>query len=692
MTRSGEFACGAICASLLLPASALGAGFRAITLEEAASGVSVCVTGVVTMASSWQPNSCVIASPDDPNGPAVYVGGTGKFSPGVKLENLDAPLSVGQVVEVRGRAAPMLFEPGVEASSIVAVGAMKLPSPPEYTLRDFANGRLDNRRAALSGVLMDVVDGKFAEHETDAKRFARLRIATGEGVFNAHVLGDSSAWREMVDAEVRVEGCAMSYFNLRAEFLGLQLEVMSPNDVNVAVPPPHEPFDSPEVPLDRLFTRGDNHRVRVRGVVTYAKGGEFFYIQSGMKTLKVRSRSLDPIAPGDEIEAAGFPLMRDNMGVLDASVYRKAGHRDPIAPLQEYSDEDRMPFVDWKVLDLGGMARTIVAQWVRGAHTENEDAAYVFLRESMVKVVAPKGMLDVPPDWDEWHPTVRVTGVCATKMEENDFEGRHTRITSFDMLIDDTPGRGVELVKDGVWRLHTRKVAAARVVLAASIFAFLGMVVMFVRWRAQRLRSLRRKAIDAERKRMAGDLHDTIEQHISGARMLLNGVRIYGGTLPCKVVGALKDADEILARAKVQIREAVWNLRSDELFDSPPDVVLRRIAKRVSTTGAVRVETFLATMPGGLDAHKFAECVYVVQEAITNAVKHGKARRVAICSDENGIYVLNDGQPFEADKVLGAEAGHFGLSSMRERAARIGMSLTFENRKRFVAVKMEVKK
>ena len=173
---------------------------------------------------------------------------------------------------------------------------------------------------------------------------------------------------------------------------------------------------------------------------------------------------------------------------------------------------------------------------------------------------------------------------------------------------------------------------------------------------------------------------------------MLNGARIYGGALPGKVVGALKDADEILARAKVQIREAVWNLRNDEIFDSPPDVVLRRMAKRVSTTGAVRVETFLATMPGGLDAHKFAECVYVVQEAITNAVKHGKARRVAICSDRNGIYVLNDGQPFDADKVLGAEAGHFGLSSMRERADRIGMTLTFENRKRFVAVKMEVKK
>lgn len=678
--------------SFLLPASALGAGFRAITLEEAASGVSVCVTGVVTMASSWQPNSCVIASPDDPNGPAVYVGGTGKFSPGVKLENLDAPLSVGKVVEVRGKAARMLFEPGIEASGIVPVGEMKLPSPPEYSLGDFANGRLDNRRAALTGVLVEVAEGKLEDHETEARRFARLVVSTQEGMFNAHVPGDFKRWRGLVDAEVRLEGCAMSFFNLRAEFLGLQLEVTDADGIKVLVPPRQAPFDVAEVPLDRIFLHGNCHRVKVRGVVTYAKCGEFFYMQSGMKTLKVRAGSQDTVVPGDEIEAVGFPMMRDNMGELGASLYRKVGHRDPIAPLQEYTDEDRMPFVGWKVLDLGGMARTIVAQWVRSANTESDDEAYVFLRESMVKVVAPKGMLDVPPDWDEWHPTVRVTGVCATKMEENDFEGRHTRITSFDMLIDDTPGRGVEVVKDGIWRSHARKVVVARIGIGASALAFFGLVAMFIRWRSQCLRAQRRKAIDAERKRMAGDLHDTIEQHISGARMLLNGARIYGGALPGKVVGALKDADEILARAKVQVREAVWNLRNDEIFDSPPDVVLRRIAKRVSTTGAVRVETFLATMPGGLDAHKFAACVYVVQEAITNAVKHGKARRVAICSDRNGIYVLNDGQPFEADKVLGAEAGHFGLSSMRERATRIGMTLTFENRKRFVAVKMEVKK
>ena len=692
MVRPTEFACAAICTSFLLPASALGAGFRAITLEEAASGVSVCVTGVVTMASSWQRNSCVIAAPDDPNGPAVYVGGTGEFSPGVKLENLDAPLSVGQIVEVRGKAAQMLFEPGIEASRIRAVGAMELPAPPEYTLRDFANGRLDNRRAALSGVLVEVAEGKLEDHETDARRFARLVVSTQEGVFNAHVPGDFKRWRGIEDAEIRLEGCAMSFFNLRAEFLGLQLEVTDAGGIKVLVPPRHAPFDAPEVLLDRIFLLGNCHRVKVRGIVTYAKCGEFFYLQDGMKTLKVRSRLSDSIAPGDEIEAVGCPLMRDNMGVLDASIYRKIGHREPLPPILEYSDEDRMPYVGWRVLDLGGMARTIVAQWVRSANTESEDVAYVFLRASMVKVIAPKGMLDASPDWDEWHPTVRVTGVCATKMEESGFEGRHTRITSFDMLIDDTPGRGVEMVKDDVWRAHARKVVVARIGIGASALAFFGLVAMFVRWRNQRLRSLRCKAIDDERKRMAGDLHDTIEQHISGARMLLNGARIYGGALPGKVVGALKDADEILARAKVQIREAVWNLRSDELFDSPPDVVLRRIAKRVSSTGAVRVKTFLKGMPREIDAHKFAECVYVVQEAITNAVKHGKAKRVAICADGAGIYVLNDGLPFDADKVLGAEAGHFGLSSMRERSARIGMTLSFENRKRFVAVKMELRK
>ena len=84
----------------------------------------------------------------------------------------------------------------------------------------------------------------------------------------------------------------------------------------------------------------------------------------------------------------------------------------------------------------------------------------------------------------------------------------------------------------------------------------------------------------------------------------------------------------------------------------------------------------------------------IVSEAIGNAVKHGGAANVIVVSEGDGagaftLDVLNDGAPFSADAAPGPEKGHFGISNMRERAARSGMTLTFGEKRGYVAVTLE---
>ena len=69
----------------------------------------------------------------------------------------------------------------------------------------------------------------------------------------------------------------------------------------------------------------------------------------------------------------------------------------------------------------------------------------------------------------------------------------------------------------------------------------------------------------------------------------------------------------------------------------------------------------------------------LVQEAVGNALRHGRAKRVRVilAYDAEGLEVTieDDGCGFDPAAVTGIREGHFGLAGMRERMSRLGGSL-----------------
>ena len=135
-------------------------------------------------------------------------------------------------------------------------------------------------------------------------------------------------------------------------------------------------------------------------------------------------------------------------------------------------------------------------------------------------------------------------------------------------------------------------------------------------------------------------------------------------------------------------------MRNDVLFTQGPERVLKSIAEKISSGRLVAVRTHFAGLPPHLAESVFSEMVFIVQEAITNAIKHGHAKTIVLASDpsENGftLRIANDGDPFDPDSVLGPEAGHYGLSGMRERAKRAGIGLSFVRDARMMIVVLDV--
>ena len=210
-----------------------------------------------------------------------------------------------------------------------------------------------------------------------------------------------------------------------------------------------------------------------------------------------------------------------------------------------------------------------------------------------------------------------------------------------------------------------------------------------VAWLHSRRKRKEMELVSADRRRIAADLHDTIEQHLAGVKILLSAAA-KPENVPDETRKVLDRAAELLIHAKGEVRAAVMDLRGDGA-GATLEESLREIAK--SDAAAFRFK--LRGLPAHLEAARERNLLMIVREAVTNAMKHGRAKTIVIASDpiEHGfaLTVANDGEPFDREAALGAATGHFGLAGMDERAHRGKFQLSFGRDGRWTEVRIEVK-
>ena len=186
----------------------------------------------------------------------------------------------------------------------------------------------------------------------------------------------------------------------------------------------------------------------------------------------------------------------------------------------------------------------------------------------------------------------------------------------------------------------------------------------------------RRKAILEERNRLARDIHDTLAQGFAAILMQLQGAQREACTLPPRVASKLDTAIELARSHIVEARRSVSALRPHLAGGEDLASALRRVADRTRRTTEIPIEIVLDELPRYGDTVE-REIVSIAQEALTNAVRHSSARRItlrAASARSIGVRltVEDDGRGIAGDRRL---AG-FGMTSMQERADRIGASLT----------------
>lgn len=232
------------------------------------------------------------------------------------------------------------------------------------------------------------------------------------------------------------------------------------------------------------------------------------------------------------------------------------------------------------------------------------------------------------------------------------------------------------------------------VVLTAAIAILVLAVIFFLIYRRSRIKAREYELVAAERRRMAADLHDTIEQHLAGANLLAAGVLALDD-VPPDVVEAMKTLSGLLANAKTEVRSAVMNLRMEGSEDRSLESEIESILRDVAKTG-VKTRRLLRGLPENLSVGAKQDLVMIAREAVTNAIKHGKAKTIVATADprEEGGFMLtisNDGEPFDVTQSLGPESGHYGLAGMKQRALRNHFEIELRTEGRWTQTRIEVK-
>lgn len=186
-------------------------------------------------------------------------------------------------------------------------------------------------------------------------------------------------------------------------------------------------------------------------------------------------------------------------------------------------------------------------------------------------------------------------------------------------------------------------------------------------------------AQEAERARVSRDLHDDVGQALTS---VLLGLRLVEDSLTSDVVNPAEmrrrvmELRELVADALRRARQLAFDLRPTVLDDVGLVAALQRLGEDVaSRTGLVVDLDASALTERARLAPELETVIYrVVQEALTNVVRHASASTVSIAAVERDgkirVLIEDDGVGF--DPVQTPARAHLGLEGMGERAELVG--------------------
>ena len=635
---------------------------------------------------------------------------------GIFAEDNNQPQpSPGDYVDISGISHPGGYAPFISYAHWVKLGTSPMPVAKPVSIEQLMAGTEDGQRVEVSGTVRSVVGEKPVWAFEIMSGGHRLKV-------NVPPIKDTDP-QKLVGASVRLRGTASAVFSgqLR-QLIRVVLHVPFQSDFIVEKTVPSDPFSEPVLPLNSLGQFGSGRelgkRVHVRGIVTYQRPGEDVFLRDASGGLQVKSSQLATFTPGEVVEAVGFWDFEQSLPVLQDAVFRKTDEPvQNVEPKPVTIGELHAGYRHADLIRLEGKVLDRIQQRAGEKEGGLDGQTTVLTLQSGGVVFSVEAFAPAPNQALAQIPvgsTVEVAGICFMHIAEDG------KLQSLQMFL---PAAGdLRILRKPDWLTPQRMLIGVVILLAGWLLAILWTLRIIkrntvlrelirekelaqaelqqakdflderVKERTAQLKfqitarkesKLQYEAVLSERTRLAQELHDTLEQTLTGIRLQLDIASKLVGNKPDDANHHLNLALELVSRSQMEARHSVWDLRSrmQEQFNLPTALAA---SNRLLTEGAkinfeITTKGRIRPLPEILEEN----LLRIAQEAMTNVIKHSEATGAEIEVDYGPNSVMlrikDNGRGFDQKRCAGPTEGHFGLQGINERAKRLGADLTIRS-------------
>jgi signal transduction histidine kinase len=195
---------------------------------------------------------------------------------------------------------------------------------------------------------------------------------------------------------------------------------------------------------------------------------------------------------------------------------------------------------------------------------------------------------------------------------------------------------------------------------------------------------LQRLAVVDERERISRDLHDGIIQNLYGVGLSLEDVPLLMADDPADATARVERAIDAIYLAIQDIRNFIFSLRPGLLEGTSLAAGLAALIEEYRHNTVIELELRLPDPAPEPSAVVTGQLLAIVGESLSNIVRHSQASqaRVELLANPPGqglvIRIADNGRGF--DPAGAVRLGHQGLVNTRDRAARIGATMTIKSR------------
>jgi len=573
-------------------------------------------------------------------------------------------LKVGEWVELGGAVQPGKYLPVLAPLVITDLGWHSMPVPITQALEAPVPADRAGKWCEVEGIVHSVTTNGM------------LAVVSKDGVvyfWTGHA--PASELTAYVDAKLRAHGVLMPNA-LDAPLL----LVPSPNFVDEEETAPDDPFTLSRRPIADLTAFGA-HRAKVSGEITY-RDNQSFFLQDESGGIRVQSAAAPTLAIGETVDVVAFSMMSGGVRTLADAHVRAAAESMHVLP-RNMDGGEAISAKQWGTLVL--ISATLLGRKTNelGDVLELEEQQRIF----SATLATNSGRL---PEI-QTGSRLRVVGVCENGTAATPAAGETSSamplLASLNILLRNPAD--VTILSGPPWWTWKRTVTlvgALMIILAVTLLWVHLLQRRLERQRAAQLASSRQvlAQVEDERRRIAVNLHDSLGQIL----LVIKNHALLAIQRPPDEQGLRQRLDEI-SRASSQaideVRQITHDLRPYQLDRLGLTRAIRASVSQVSADSSILFAIRVEEIDGLFDKEAEIHVYRIVQETVTNVVKHSAATEAAVVIKKRSAAVIvsirDNGRGFDPAKTSPQprDVG-YGLIGIADRARILGGTLTIDSR------------